>query len=84
VTEQLRARLVPVRGVRPAAAVAGADDRILRAEDVLLHFRIAVAVDRLETGLQVLIRAMVEEPDRARSQTPQEVVSLEFRCAALR
>jgi hypothetical protein len=64
VPEQLRARLVPVGGVRPAAAIAGADDGILRAEDVLLRLRIVVAVDRLEAGLQVLSRATVEEPDR--------------------
>src|SRR6516225_4139698 len=52
VAEQVGARLVPVGSVWPAAAVAGADDRVLRAEDVLLRLRIVVAVDRLEAGLQ--------------------------------
>ena len=59
--EQMRAGFVPVGGVRPAAAVAGADHGVLRAEDVLLHFRIVVAVDRLEAGLQILVERQVEE-----------------------
>src|SRR5216684_4391734 len=46
---------------RPPAAVAGSDDRVLRAEDVLLHFRIMVAVDRLKTGLQILVERKVEK-----------------------
>jgi hypothetical protein len=37
---------MPVGGVRPATAVAGADDGKLRAEDVLLRLQIVVAVDR--------------------------------------
>ena len=40
--------------VRPAATVAGADDGILRAGDVLLRLRIVFAVDRDKAGLQVL------------------------------
>src|SRR6202049_23677 len=59
--EEIGTGLVPIRGVRPPAAVAGADDRVLRAEDVLLHFWIMVAVDRLETGLQILVERQVEE-----------------------
>jgi hypothetical protein len=55
------AGLVPVGGVRPAAAVAGADDGILRAEDVLLRLRIVFAVDRLEARLQVSVERQIEE-----------------------
>src|SRR5579871_5488441 len=61
VAEQLRAGLVTVGGVRTAAAVAGADDRVLRAEDVLLRLRIVVAVDRDKAGLQILVERQVEE-----------------------
>src|SRR5271167_64520 len=53
--------VLPVSGVWPAAAVAGADHRVLRAEDVLLHFRIMVAVDRLEASLQILVERQIEE-----------------------
>src|ERR1700730_14287581 len=52
---------MPVGSVRPAAAVASADDGKLRAEDVLLRVWIVVAVDRLEAGLQILIERQVEE-----------------------
>src|SRR5204862_4338654 len=61
VTEQVGAGLVPVGGMRPAAAIAGADHRVRRPEDVLLHFWIMVAVDRLETGLQIVVERQVEE-----------------------
>jgi hypothetical protein len=55
-----------VGGVRPAAAVVGADNGILRVEDVLvlLRLRVSVAVDRDKAGLQILIRATVEERSR--------------------
>src|SRR5215472_16381194 len=52
---------MPVGGMRPAAAIAGADDGILRAEDVLLRLRIVIAVDRLEAGLQILVERQIEE-----------------------
>src|SRR5215210_4102706 len=60
-TEQVRAGLVPVGGMRSAAAVAGADHRVLRTEDVLLRRRVFVAVDRLEAGLQIFVERQIEE-----------------------
>jgi hypothetical protein len=51
---------VPVGGVRPAAAVAGADDGKLRAEDVLLHLRIVIAVDRVEFDAALARSAMLD------------------------
>src|SRR5262249_19102187 len=60
-TQQVRAVLGPVGGVRPRPAVAGADHRIARAEDLLLRLRVGIAVDGDEAGLQVLVEREVEE-----------------------
>src|SRR3954449_5350865 len=59
--QQMGAGFMPVGGVRPAAAVAGADHGVLRAEDVLLRRRVVIAVDHLETGLQIFVERQIEE-----------------------
>ena len=58
---------MPISGKRAGAPIAGADDGVLRAEDVLLRLRNVVAVYRDEAGLQILVDPQVEEDARYRT-----------------
>ena len=61
VPQQIGAVFMAVGRMRTRAAIARADHRVGRAEDLLLRRRIGVAIDADEEGLQILIQRQIEE-----------------------